>query len=368
MASKKKAIHMKIKTMSNRYLVLAGGLLLSAAFSLNSCKKNSTPSPHVNPINPDSAAGNATLYVTGSGLSDITSIMFTTDSVPAPFNTNFNTDGAIIFRVPDTAFGGPQTIVFTNKWGQHFSTSFNVLAFPSVSAVSNQDFNPGDTITLTGNNLEGLTAVTILGSSTTIPIVSNSHKTAQIVMPTTTLSRFKVSLTNATGTDTLNDFEFLSIANAFVIFANGNYGANVSSGAWGPSAVAAAPTPLYKNDPSFSATYGKGDWWANGFAYWNPPYFPTDASYTYLTFWIYGGIEDYTLYVTGSAKAGGGYGNADVTTPIDVPPHTWTFFKLNISSIGLFGNSSNFQQLGWWVKGPNDQDETMYFDDVMFVK
>lgn len=351
--------------MSIRYLALGGGLLLSLALSISSCKKNSSGAPHVNPIDPDSAAGGAVLYVTGSGIGDVTSIMFSTDSVPAPFNTNFNTNGALIFRVPDTALGGPQNIIFTNKAGQSFTTPFNVLAFPSVSSVSNYDYNPGDTITLTGNNLEAVSAVTILGTSSTLPVIAMSHHTVSVVMPNSSASRIRLSITNSSGTDTISQ-EFNAIANAYIIFANGNFGPNIQSGSWGPSGVSNAVELTHY--PTFWSAYDKGDWSANGFAYWNPPYFTEDASYTYFTFWMHGGLEDYTFYITSSAAAGGSYGNADVSNPIDLPPNVWTFFKIPLSQLKLSATSANFQQLGWWVKGPNDQNETIYWDDVMFVK
>jgi hypothetical protein len=356
---------MKNKTMFLRYLVLMAGLLLV----FGSCKKNSGGAPNPSGILPaDSAAGNATVYITGNNLGGITSIMFSSDSVPAPFNSNFNTNNAIIFRVPDTAFGGPQKIIFTNKAGQTFSVAFNVLAFPSVSSVSNYDFNPGDTITLTGNNLESTNSVT-LSDGTALTIVSKSHKQVVVIFPATQLTRSFLTITNSTGSVTTSQ-EFLSIANAYVIYANGNFGQSggVSSGSWGPSGQGLAPTPLYKNDPSFFSTYGQGDWWANGFAFWNPPYFPKDPSYTYFTFWIYGGSLDYTFYITASCAAGGSYGNSDVSNPIDVQPNQWNFYKLKISSLGLISGAANFEQLGWWVKGPNTTSETMYFDDVMFVK
>ncbi len=351
--------------ISKTYGSLAVCLLGSLLFLAPACKKNSSSTPHPQNILPDSAGANATLYLTGSGLSDVTNIVFSNGNVPAPFNPNFNTDGAVIFRVPDTALGGPQNIVFTNKAGAKFSVPFNVRAFPAVTTVSNYDYNPGDTITLTGSNFELVTNVGLRGSSATPTILSKSHHTLQLKMPANSLSRSNLVITNPTGSDTTSQ-EFINIANSFVIFANGNYGANIVNGSWGPATISSAVQLTHY--PTFAATYQKGNWSADGFAYWSAPYFPTDPTYTYFTFWVYGAAVSETYYIT-STDATKGYGNGDVSNPIVIPPNTWTYFKLPIQKLGITANTSgSFQQLGWYIQGPNAADETLYFDDVLFVK
>ena len=351
--------------MQKRSTGLAACLLLALLFGMDACKKNSNVTPHASNILPDSASANATLYVTGSGLGNVSSIVFSNGNVPAPFDPIFNTDGAVIFRVPDTALGGPQTITFTNTSGQTFSVPFNVRAFPSVTSASNYDYNAGDTITLTGSNFEKVISVSLKGVSTPATIVSESHHSLQVIMPSNSLSRTNMVITNPTGSDTTSQ-EFINIANAFVIFANGNYGANIVSGSWGPAAISTAVELTHY--PTFAATYDKGDWSADGFAYWSAPYFPTDPSYTYFTFWVYGASVSETYYIT-STDAAKGYGNADVSNPIVIPPNTWTYFKLPIQKLGIFSNTSvNFQQIGWYIQGPVSGNETLYFDDVLFVK
>src|ERR1700733_13024902 len=71
-----------------------------------SCKKDkdgsnhakASSSPQAARLAPDSAAGNNVLTLTGSGLGDMRSIVFDSHNVPATFNPDFNTDGAVIFR------------------------------------------------------------------------------------------------------------------------------------------------------------------------------------------------------------------------------------------------------------------------------
>src|SRR4051812_32450923 len=104
------------------------GILLSVLMAIvlvwTSCKKDdvtangeASGSPQANKIKPDSAAAFDVLTLTGKGLGQITSIVFDNGNVPASFNPNFNTNEAVIFRVPDTANGGDQKIVFTNSKG-----------------------------------------------------------------------------------------------------------------------------------------------------------------------------------------------------------------------------------------------------------
>lgn len=355
----------------SKYLTISYGglvafLLMSFLATMSSCKKSSTGAPHAMNILPDSAGAAATLYLTGSGLSNVTSITFSNGNIPAPFNPIFNTDGAVIFRVPDTALGGQQNIIFKNSTGQTFTVPFNVRAFPAVSSVSNYNYSPGDTITLTGSNFEKVTGVVYNGTSTPVTILSASHHTLQLAMTANNLSRSSLVITNPTGNDTTQQ-EFINRVNAYVIFAKGQYGANVSPDAWGSSTVAWAPAPL-TSYPSYAATYGKGNWSADGFAYWNSPYFPTDPSYTYFTFWVYGAAVPETYYITAD-DATKSYGNSDVTNPLVIPANTWTYFKLSIQKLALFSNPGNsFKQLGWYIQGPNSASETLYFDDVMFVK
>src|SRR5436309_4992440 len=112
-------------------------IITIAAFSscvlfVASCKKNVDVNPNANDIHPDSAAGNALITITGSGLRNVQSAVFDLGNVPVAFNPNFNTDNAILIRVPIDANVGPQHIVFTTTAGYQFSLPFTVLAVPSI--------------------------------------------------------------------------------------------------------------------------------------------------------------------------------------------------------------------------------------------
>src|SRR6185312_9672704 len=103
-------------------------------------------------------------------------IVFDKNSAPSGFYSTLNTDKAILFRVPDTAAGGNQQIVLTNSAGKSLSIPFKVLAYPSVTSVTNYNFTEGTEITLTGLNLADVTSIVLSGTTDEVDIVSAESK------------------------------------------------------------------------------------------------------------------------------------------------------------------------------------------------
>lgn len=338
------------------------------ALAITACKKDESGTSEyepgslsVNRIEPDSAAGGSVLIAKGSGLGSIISIVFETDSVPATFNPVFNNEDAIVFRVPDTASGGQQNIVFTNSAGNTVKVPFRVLALPSVAEVSNYNFTQGTQITLTGNNLGDVNAVGLTGSTEKATIISQSKKELVITIPTS-ITRATLVLTNSSGSATTTQ-EFINLSKAFQFFTE-DYMNGFSNGSWGPAEISG--TVAKSGTKSFMATFNKGNWSVDGFANWNGgAAFSPD--YKFVSFWIKGGSIDYTVYLTADQKTAG-YGNADTSTPLRVPANVWTYFKLPISDVGLFAKGGGLQQLGFYIQGPDAGNETLYFDDVILIK
>lgn len=346
-------------------------LLSATVLVMSACRKEQSPvtksssNPKADQISPVLGPSNTVLTLTGSGLGDIHSVVFEKDSVPADFNPIFNTDGALIFRVPIDAIPGEQNITFTNGDGVQFSIPFNVLGLATITAVSNYNFSTGTQLTLTGKNLDDVSQVVLSGTTTEVTIISKSATSLVIEMPATTLARTTLDITNLAGVNTTPQ-EFVSLDNALKIFTD-DYGTGFSDGSWGPNSISTAQH--ISGTASAAKTLPKGNWWVAGFAYWDPPNVPFDPNYKFLSFWLKGGLIDHTLYLTGDRRAAG-FGNADQTTPIEVPANVWTYFKLPLSGLNLWGadNTGAFKQLGFWIKGPDNADETFYFDDVIIVK
>jgi hypothetical protein len=352
----------------NRTLILMF-VLFAGVTSYTSCTKEydskitASSNPVANKLEPDSAKGSTVLTLTGMGLGQIQSIVFEKGNVPAPFNPVLNTDKNLIFRVPDTANGGKQNIILTNKLGKVLKVPFNVIALPLVSDASNYNFSSGTQITLTGNNLADVTSVALQGSSDKITIVSQTKKQMVITMPAnSSVAGAPLVLTNATGPVTTSQV-FENLDKAYKIFTDGYGTDGWANGSWGPAAISTSVSK--SGTSSFAATYVKGNWSADGFSNWYPG-LASSPAYQYLSFWIKGGSLDYTLYLTGDKRAAG-YGNSDVSTPLVVPANVWTYFKIPISTAKLWQTGTPSSQLGFWIKGPDSQDETFYFDDVILV-
>jgi IPT/TIG domain-containing protein len=351
----------KIKSLNVFLLAcLAGILTLAGCTKEEQSQSKASNNPVANKLDPEKASGNTVLTITGSGLGDMTSIVFEKGDVPASFNPVLNTDNAVIFRVPDTANGGVQNIVLTNRLGAQVKVPFNVVALPLVNTASNYNFTADTEITLDGNNLADVTSVTLDGTSVSATIVSQTKKQLVIKMPATTANSAKLVITNSTGPVTTSQV-FVNLDNTYKIFTD-DYGNGFENGSWGPASVSSDFAK--SGTKSFKAGYNKGNWSADGFANWNG--IAAMPAYNFLSFWVKGASQDYTLYVTGDARAGG-YGNSDRSVPIIVPANVWTYFKIPMTTLELW-KKGPMKQLGFWIEGPEKQDEAFYFDDVILVK
>lgn len=344
-------------------------ILLVAIFS--SCEKDKDGTPEVTAgdmasgtISPGEAGGGEVITLTGSGIGQIRSIVFEKNEVPAAFQPTLNTTTNLVFRVPDTAYGGLQNVIFTNVNGKTLSVPFTVLAFASVSSVSNYNFTEGTEITLTGNNLDDVTKIVFTGTTQEITVLEKSRKSMVIKMPSTELARATLDITNSTGTITTTQ-EFVNLDQALKIFTD-EYGADYGDNSWGDGATIST-AEFRSGTASVTKTYAKGNWHVFGFANWWPgtAYNP---EYKYFSFWIKGASADHVLYITGDKKAGGGFGNADQSSPVNVPANVWTYFKIPLSDLKLWQNGDPFFQIGFWIKGPDNQDEKFHLDDVIIIK
>ena len=128
--------------LSYLYITLFGILLLQ------SCQK---PSPVIDSYSPNFGPPETLITVKGENFIDITQLNFN-DGVPADFNPSYGAEHAILFRVPEDAPLGDNTIVLETAGG--------TLEFPfrvTLEAPKLLDFYPdaapiGSTITFVGEN------------------------------------------------------------------------------------------------------------------------------------------------------------------------------------------------------------------------
>lgn len=357
----------------NRFNQIVGlsFLTLVAGFVMTSCEKDSDGRPEykpgnpvVNAIAPDSAAGGTVVTLTGSGLGDMRTIVFEKENVPAGFQPTLNTDQALIFRVPDDVVGGVQNITFTNSEGRSVSVPFRVLAYPTVSDISNYNFKKDSEITLTGNNLDDVVSVKLTGTSDMATVVSREKRKLVVKMPATTVNRATLDITNSTGLLRTTQ-ELVNVDKAYQIFTD-TYGTGFADGSWG-DAGAISTQEFKSGTASVGKTYQKGNWHLIGFANWSTSAISYSADYTYVSGWIKGASADYTLYLTTDASKAG-FGEFVDKNKIDVKAGVWNYFKFKIADIDFWTAGKKLSQIGFRIQGPDKQDETFYFDDIVLIK
>lgn len=342
-----------------KYITASSALLVMASALLISCyKEDAVPEPTNNPvassISPAEGPGGTLLTVSGSGLGQVKTIVFANQSVPATFNPVFNSDNNILFRVPDTAFGGDQDIIFTNTIGKETRVKFKVVALASVSAASAFEFEPGTTITLTGNNLESVTSVVLDGTTDAATIVSKSRKELVITMPASAVNRAKLKITNASGVFTTTQ-EFANLDKAFIWFKDG-FGAGVQDWSWS-SVHAATTAQKLMGTSSLEVKYNNGGW--QGLSFNIQPATLNGGDYAYLSFWIKGGTQDNALKIYSDQ------GGTNLES-INIPANVWTYVKVPMT--GFWGGVANLQRINFQMRGPNNSDQTVFFDNIIFVK
>jgi hypothetical protein len=364
-----------MKIIFQKNFLLLAFITTVVVLSIASCQKDksgspegkasSSPSPNL--IRPDSGSGNTVLILEGSGLFDIRSVVFEKNNVPATFNPTLNTDKSFVFRVPDTAFGGTQKINFTNGAGVTFSIPFKVIALASVASASSYSFRAGEQITLTGNNLDDVTSVVFDGGVGTATIGAKTRKTLVITMPASTVVSTKLKITNASGVITTTQ-EFINADQAYVFYRDG-YENGESNASWGADNATDNVSKI-SGANSLGFIFRKGNWHNYGFG-WN---WISQGPYLNLSFWMKGGLIDHDIYIF--ANSDGGPGNEQAYragSKIVLKASTWQYFKIPLSTLNLWANGTpangnTINKLGWSIKGPDNADEKMNLDDVMFIK
>ncbi len=350
-------------------LLFAAGLLLSLTALVSCTKENdavggkASSSPRVDSVSPSSAAAaNAVITITGSGLGQIQTIMFDSGQVAASFNPVFNTNNAIIFRVPTEAIPAVQNIVMTNALGKQVIVPFTVLGLPTIVDVSNYNYSAAaPQITLVGKNLDDVSHVAFAGSTDTATIVSATKTALTVSMPASAATDSKLSITNLAGTVTTTQ-SFVNVDNAFPIFTDG-YAPGFQDASWGDGGFINT-TVVKSGTAAVSKNYAKGNWHQLGFGWTN---IDKSNNFKYLSFWIHGGSVDYPLWISTNASEGG-FASFNDYDKIMVPANVWTYFKLPVADLKLWATADQFNQIGWRIQGPNNQDEVFTLDDVIFIK
>jgi hypothetical protein len=323
--------------------------------AITSCNKNVAVTPTPNKIDPGQGAGNAVITLTGSGLRNVQSIVFDLGNVPVAFNTNFNTDNAVIFRVPVAANVGQQHIVFTTTAGYQFSVPFTVLAVPSLTSAFPAEWEAGGTVTINGNYLSSVSHVAFDASTDTATIISETATSLVLQMPASSVSTTKLVIYNNAGGST-TPFSLLNMDKQLKFFTDKGYGSGMQDWSWDNSTI--STDFAVSGTHSLKEKYASGAWAGMSFHYDNTI---NTNDYQALTLWIKGGTGDNLIDVSADGVVSGSGGKTTITVPAAV----WTYFTIPMS--GNFDNTV-LQRFDFQMHGPTGGDQTVYFDNVILVK
>lgn len=328
--------------------------IATGLIGLSSCKKDKADkqeahgNPQVTQLVPNIGPGNELLTLTGTDIGEIRTIVFENGNVPAAFNPVFNTAQALLFRVPDTANGGAQNIIFTNVDGKSFKVPFTVIALPSVTTAYPTDFETNSIITLTGNNLESVSSVKLNGTSTSATVVTAEKKKLVIRMPASTVTSCKLDITNTSGSMTTTQV-FTNLDQAYAIFRDG-LAAGWDNWSWSLN-ITNSSTNIINGTASMKAEYTGA--WGGMQLHANTPVNLTP--YKFVTFWIKGAD------VNKNMKFNLNWANDQTLL---IPANVWTYYKIDLD---IFKNAgvTNFDT---FVMQIHDDPKTLYLDNVILVK
>ncbi len=353
-----------MKKIIKSNFILLSLLALVSAFAFTSCTdSDGSPdikagTPVLTSITPADPAGGDLVTVIGTGLGDMTSIVFAKGEVPATVVSTLNTEKCILFRVPQAVNGGVQNVTFTNRNGKTMVTSLDVQCPAQVVSVSDYNFTEGTELTLTGYNFNDVTSAVFTSTGTPVTILSQTRNTMVIKMPATTLSRTTLDLTNITGTTTTTQ-EFVCYDNNFLVYTDaygpGAFNGGIQSWSWG--CTVGETTSTFKNGTKcLKVTYTDGglslwlgsDTWSTG--HYFTDYFPA----VYLTFWAKAEGAAVSVTIGDDGPPGGETHTEKVTIPAD----TWTYFKVDATAWKSTYGRINFKA----------KNATVDFDDIIYVK
>jgi hypothetical protein len=262
-----------------------------------------------------------------------------------------------------------------------FTFSDGLIGFPVTTGASEYNFVGGEHYTIYGSNLKDVSKVVYTGTTTPLTINFTTPDSIGITLPTPDANFIQNSVDITTPVTTATtSFEFVNVNNAVVIFADDYAPGYVDANHW---LVFNKTTSVAKRGTaSLAALYPSQGYAVGGIknVISQNGGFIFDPSYQYISFWVKGGTQDNTIYLSSGAdwdNVGGGLQIplSNSTSPsqslaIAVPANKWLYCKIPISTARLWASSPStpFSILGWSITGPSGADQTLYYDDVIFIK
>jgi hypothetical protein len=330
------------------------------------------------------ALGNYYL-IEGKNLGSATTITF--NGYTAYFNRAYSTDNSILVQIPSlTPYYGPQandSLVVTTEHGVAYYKFTILPPPPTVSSYSDFDFTStgGFQMTLKGVGFATVTGVTLdgtLAGGSPVDIVSQSDTVMVVTFPSSTVTRGYLSFGYNSGgtTDSAKGTqELVNVDAAYQVFAYGAIAPGWGSWSWDNTQV--STTYAITATSSYNMQYSGGGWKIDGFrdgggtATDGIAYTP---SYTYLVFYVYGGVAKETLYIEWGNEGFNNSGANEINAET-VLPGQWNYFKIpiptllwNTGTTNWAANSSQLLNTCAFFMNSNSVTEQLYFDDVILVQ
>ncbi|MEA5460716.1 hypothetical protein VB796_16785 [Arcicella sp. LKC2W] len=309
------------------------------------------------------------LVINGQNIGGVVNAYF--NGYNTAFNPTYNTDTHLIITLPGevpTDSTADNKLRLVTSHGEA-TFSFKVIAKPAVYSTDKITFGSdrGD-ITLKGKNFSDVSSVIFSKTTTAVKIVSKTkdkagNETMVLRFPTTNISQTTLDITNSSGVITTRDLEFVNADVALQIFTE-DFAKDFGNNSWGDPLMVNADQ-AYAGKKSLVKTFAAGNWHMAAFSNWWPSV-EYSADYKFLTFAIKGGENPISFWIQSDASKVG-FGNYLDKNKIDVAPKIWNYYKIPLADLDFWYPGTTLKQFGWRLQGP-DKTETLYFDDVMFIK
>jgi hypothetical protein len=221
-----------------------------------------------------------------------------------------------------------------------------------------------------------------LSGSSSVNFVSQSDTVMTLTFPATTVTRGTLAFAYNSGGTTLTALgnqELVDVDNAYQVFAGGAIAPGW--GSWSYDQVEVSNTQAITAATSYQMQFSSNGYKVDGLRYESGTaavgvtYSP---NYTYLVFYVYGGVQTETLYVEFGGGASGGFGNGggNAINAQTIKPNQWNYFKIPITSLlwnttatNWVANSSQLlNTVGFFMKSNGNVTEQLYFDDIVLVQ
>jgi len=346
--------------------------------------------PQVTKFDSATVTGNLGNYyvLMGTNLGSTTNISI--NGISIYFNRALNSDNTVIFNIPSTIpYVQPQSNTIVVKT-LHGSVTYKFTTLPpppTIYFTSDYDFWSNSQITMTGKGFAAVSAMKLRTTGDPITILSKNDSTLVVQMPaTSTVTESSILFTYTSGANpnsqTASTAIFNDLDNAYTLFFQNNFQNSWYGNAW--AAVGVSTAASHGGTASYQANYPAGAWAIDGFGNNNGIAYSPD--YKYFSFWVKGGVVDHHLVIVGDQMQGGfsqvqwdsNPPQATAAQIVLVPAKVWTFVKVPLgasqtastpSTLQPWLNGTPTKNLGLFLKGEGgDVNETMYFDEVAFIK